>query len=51
MNYESCEICLESFEQLEIAERTLCGHVFHVRCIRSWIASGVHHALNDRKVC
>ena len=30
-----CSVCLDEDDQSEI-EATLCGHVFHRRCLRDW---------------
>ena len=39
VNGESeCIICLEEFASNDIMANTLCGHAFHLHCLRSWNA-------------
>lgn len=35
-----CPICLEDFSADETLAKLACGHVFHVNCIRIWLAGG-----------
>lgn len=34
---ESCTVCLENFHDSEKVARLPCGHVFHPKCINTWI--------------
>ena len=31
-----CNICLEEFEPNVVLANTLCGHAFHLDCLRKW---------------
>lgn len=35
-----CSICLADFSADEMVAKLACGHVFHVNCIRIWLAGG-----------
>jgi hypothetical protein len=35
-----CSICLADFSDDEMVAKLACGHVFHVSCIRIWLAGG-----------
>jgi len=35
-----CPICLEDFSADESLAKLACGHLFHVHCIRVWLAGG-----------
>ncbi|KAF8053535.1 hypothetical protein N665_1403s0004 [Sinapis alba] len=37
-----CNICLEEFASNDILANTLCGHAFHLHCLRSWNARNVN---------
>jgi len=36
----SCPICLADFSADDVLAKLACGHVFHVACIRIWLAGG-----------
>lgn len=36
-DHDSCTICLEDFEHLEVLLRVPCGHLFHTECIKVWL--------------
>ncbi|RNF04348.1 hypothetical protein TraAM80_05243 [Trypanosoma rangeli] len=35
--YDTCHICLESFDSNSTCVWLLCGHFFHVSCAQSWL--------------
>ena len=36
---EECSICLEKFNrEEELSKSTLCPHIFHTKCIQTWVA-------------
>lgn len=42
-----CPICLDSLDECETVSHTLCGHVFHERCILGWIRC--HYSRNNER--
>lgn len=34
---ESCSICLEPFVNNTKVNKTICGHMYHVKCIDNWL--------------
>ena len=47
----ACSICLESFTLTSDIYTTLCGHVFHYKCIQKWLESGNQHCSTCRQDC
>ena len=47
----SCSICIESFKPESNVSTTRCGHVFHTKCITTWLQHGKTNCPQCRKIC
>tara|TARA_A100001015_G_scaffold314831_1_gene425224 strand:- start:4339 stop:5004 length:666 start_codon:yes stop_codon:yes gene_type:complete len=42
---EKCSICLSEFETGQLVTETLCGHMFHKRCLRNYFEREARYSL------
>lgn len=47
----ACSTCLESFTSRSDVSTTLCGHVFHTKCIKTWLENGDKNCSQCRAPC
>lgn len=49
LKYDTCSICLENFEQIEIY-KLRCGHLFHKNCLNEWMSHKTTCPLDRKKI-